>query len=317
MLQEHPSWYKHHASTLNDYLTCPRYSFYRQFLGWRKESTHNHLAYGSAWHEMMETLLIQGYTTEALVAGMERFLECYRKQFGEETDELFTPKTPSAALTAAAHYIQKYAEQDSRQIVLHTEAWGAVPIAPDRLIHFKCDSILRDDRGIFSREHKTGSRTGRQWVDKWALSMQVGTYTHVLYCLYPAEEVWGVEINGTIFQKSKIDFVRVPCRASLQMLNAWLTDVNSWVSRLELDIQVLMEDDSASEPVMRSFPRNPLSCTDFYGCEYHPFCLAWANPLQYVEEGPPIGFYQEFWDPEVKTEDGDSLAGKTALGVIA
>jgi len=316
MIQEHPTWHKHHATKINDYLTCPRYFFYRTIWGLKKDETHNHLAFGSAWHEVMEVLLKEGYTTEALVNGIEAFTRTYRMHFGAETDELFVPKTPSTALTAAANYIQHYARQDAGQEVLHTEACGAVPIRHDRLIHFKADSIIRDGRGIFSREHKTGSRAGRQWVDQWPLSMQVGTYTHVLYCLYPSDEVWGIEINGTIFQKAKIDFVRVPCRASLPMLNAWLTDVNDWIDRIQNDISVLMADDKEEADVMLSFPRNPKSCTDYYGCEYHAFCMSWPNPLQQMDY-IPIGFHQEYWDPEVVTEDGDVLAGKENMGVIA
>jgi hypothetical protein len=316
MIQEHPTWWKNHATKINDYLTCPRYFFYRTIVGLKKDEVHNHLAFGSAWHEMMETLLKEGYTAEALANGMERFLICYRKQFGAETDALFVPKTPNTALTAAAHYIQEWSRKDAGQEVLHTEACGAVPIGNDRLIHFKCDSIIRDERGIFSREHKTGSRSGRQWVDQWPLSMQAGTYTHVLYCLYPTDEVWGVEINGTIFQKSKIDFVRVPCRASLPMMEAWLADVNRWVDRIHEDINILMTDDTESNEVMYSFPRNPKSCTDYYGCEYHPFCLSWPNPLQQLDY-IPIGYYQEYWDPEITSEDGDVVEEKENLGVLS
>jgi hypothetical protein len=316
MIIEHPTWWKHHATKIQDYLTCPRYYFYRTILGWKREATHNHLAFGSAWHEMQEALLQHGYNTEALVIGMERFLATYRQHFTEETDELFTPKTPANALTAAAHYIQEYMAKDASQEVLHTEACGAILVSPSRVIRFKMDSILQDDRGIFSREHKTGSRGGRQWVDQWVLSMQVGTYTHALYSLYPADEVWGVEISGTIFQKPKIDFIRVPCRASLPMLNAWLADVNRWIGRIEEDIDRLLGTDRGEHDVMTAFPRNPTACTDYYGCEYHPFCMSWPNPLTQIDV-LPIGFFQEYWDPEAETEDKDLVQGKENLGVLS
>jgi len=314
-VQPQETWHKYHATKLEDYLTCPRYAFYRQIIGWQKESTRNHLAFGSAWHELQEVLLRQGYTAEALAAGMDAFLLRYRRAFGPETDELFTPKTPSTALTAAAHYIMEYAEKDRNQKVLHLETCGAVPVSADRVIRFKMDSILEDARGVFSREHKTGSSSGRQWMDKWLLAMQVGTYTHALYCLYPQERVWGVEVSGTFFLKTKINFARVPCRASMPMLNAWLYDVNNWLDRFEADVDRLMTEDSEASPVMASFPRNPLSCTNYYGCEYHPFCLSWANPLQHLDD-IPMGFYQEFWDPEKTTEDKDLLEEKENLGVL-
>lgn len=315
-LTPHPTWNKHHATKLEDYLTCPRYDLYKNIFGWRADERHNHKAFGSAWHDLQEIYLLRGYTPEALAEGMERFITRYRQAFDPTTDELFAPKNPSTAITAAAHYLQEYMLKDAGQETLYTEACGAIPIRHDRLIHFKIDSILRDSRGIFSREHKTGSRAGRQWIDKWQLSMQVGTYSHVLYCLYPADEVWGVEINGTIFQKTQVQFVRVPCRVSLPMLNAWLYDVNSWIDRRDHDLEVLMNDDTEDAPVMKAFPRNPLSCTDYYGCEFHAFCTAWPNPLQHFTEGPPLGYYQEYWDPEVTSQDGEVLEEKRNLGVL-
>jgi len=309
MIQEHPTWYKHHATKIEDFLTCDRYFFYKTIAGVKAEDRHNHKSFGSAWHDLMEALLQHGYTADAMVLGIERFIERYRQDWGPETDELFTPKTPSVAAQAAAHYIQNYSSKDAGQQVLYTEACGAVPLSNNRVIRFKVDSIIRDERGVFSREHKTASRMGRQWVDQWQLSMQVGTYTHMMYCLFPENEVWGVEINGTVFQKTKIDFIRVPCRASLPMLNAWLYDVNNWIDRIEAEIEKLMTVDSDDASVMQSFPRNPKSCTDYYGCEYHPFCMAWPNPLRSLEEGLPIGFKQDYWDPEADV-------GTVDLGVL-
>lgn len=47
---------------------------------------------------------------------------------------------------------------------------------------------------------------------------------------------------------------------------------------------------------MMAFPMNDTSCTDFFGCPYHDYCMSWQNPLQRCGE-PPLGFREEFWDP--------------------
>ena len=47
---------------------------------------------------------------------------------------------------------------------------------------------------------------------------------------------------------------------------------------------------------MTAFPMNPTSCTNYFGCAFHDFCMAWPNPLRRCGE-PPIGFVEQHWDP--------------------
>ena len=51
------------------------------------------------------------------------------------------------------------------------------------------------------------------------------------------------------------------------------------------------------DTILNAFPKNPGNCTMYNSlCPYHPFCCAWANPLQRCEE-PELGFAQKYWDP--------------------
>lgn len=308
-MEIHPSVLKYHATKIDDYASCARRQFYGTVLGWKGEETANHKHFGSSWHCAMEQLLIHGYSPQGLVSAIEAFLEKYREKFDPTTDEIYYPKNPARATEALTKYVLEYMKRDVKCETLHTETYGAVPLNSEgRLIHFKMDSVLRDERGVFVREHKTGSRLGRQWTDKWQLDFQVGTYNHVGYCMYGIDGFWGVEINGTIFQKTQVQFARVPCSASFEMLNAWLTNINRWIDSYEEDLDILMNEDSESKSTMRAFKMDPTRCTDYFGCEYHAFCMSWANPLQHVDV-IPIGFYQEFWDPseEERTEEIGTL----------
>ncbi|MFA6972814.1 MAG: hypothetical protein WC208_15630, partial [Gallionella sp.] len=160
--------------------------------------------------------------------------------------------------------------------------------------------------GIKSREHKTGSQLSRQWLDQWALKMQTGVYNHVLYCLFPREEVWGVEINGAIFSKKEIKFQRVPARRSIEGMESWYWNTIAWLDEIAADYERLANA-TDSDVVMKCFKQNTENCTKYFGCKYHDFCLAWANPLQRCQE-VPAGFKIDHWNPKDEESDAKYIA---------
>jgi len=277
-------------------MDCPRRYFYEYVLGWRPDAPNNHLVFGQAWHDAMEHLLLNGYEDDSVLAAFDKFLSTYREEFPESSDSLYEPKTPTNALRALGLYSERYLSDLREFEVLYTEIAGTVPINQSQVLHFRLDSICRDKQGrYFSLEHKTGSRMSRFWTDQWPLSVQVGTYTHVMHCLYPSPEVWGVKINGTFFQKTKIDFLRLPIRRTLDHMKQWLWNVTWWADQIAWNFESLT-DCSDDEEVLMAFPQQPGSCTKYFGCPYHDFCLAWANPLQHLDIVPP-GFKVEYWNP--------------------
>lgn len=293
----HDSWAIIDSSKLSDdFMTCPRMFFYRDVLGWRSTAPNNHLIFGEAWHEAQEHLLINGY--KEIEDAMMLFMAKYREELGPETDDLFAPKTPAKAEAALKEYAREYGNDLLKWDVLYTEIAGSVMISPTDIMYFRMDSILRErDSGKYlSLDHKTGSRKGSSWTDKWALAMAIGLYTHVLYCLYPKDEVKGVQIRGTFFYKSKpVEFEDVPCWKSPNQMDTWLWNTNWWYNLLKHNFELLSEC-SDSDDVMMAFPMNCESCTKYFGCAYHDFCTAWPNPLQKCDQ-PPLGFKQEFWNP--------------------
>ena len=166
-------------------------------------------------------------------------------------------------------------------------------------MHFRMDTILErlNDSMIFSLDHKTGSRKGRTWTDKWALAMATGLYTHVLYCVYPGDRVKGVKYRGTFFYKSKpCEFEDVPCWMSLPKMQTWLWNAVYWYNLLHSNYELLSQAKESDE-VLMAFPMNGESCTKYFGCPYHDFCMAWPNPLKRCE-APPMCFEVNYWNPE-------------------
>lgn len=297
MIPSHKSHLVVDSTKLKAFMECPRSYFYEYILGWRPEAPNLHLEFGKAWHLAMEHLLLHGYDGASVRDAWQLLLEHYRKFFPVETDESNAPKNPSYALNALVAYCKNYAGEPATQEVLYTEIGGTVAMDEKRVMHFRMDSILRDlESGqIKSREHKTGSTLSRQWTDQWAVAVQTWVYNHVLYSLFPKEEVYGVEINGTFFQKKETKFQRVPARRRLSMMEAGYWNIMHWLLELEWEMQRLA-DCKASDPVMMAFPTNPCHCTSYFGCRYMDFCLAWPNPLQNVDE-VPLGMKIEYWDP--------------------
>jgi len=315
MLEYHPSWDIKDSSKLDDYLRCHRYYFYRYILGWTLDMPAHDLHFGESYHKAREHQLRHGY--EDVSGAMEAFLTCYRKYFDQETDSLYTPKTPTAVLNALIKFaderrddliLNKVIELDGEKML---EISGKVPVDDKRFLHYRMDSIMEriEDGRIFSWDHKTTSEKyiiGRQWTDQFFLSIQNGTYTHCLYCMFPVDQVLGVEFCGSGFaylQRGSsarpagyhVTLRRVPAYKTPEQMNAWLWTVNNLLDEIERDMDRLFHSSDGDE-VLMAFPMNPTSCTDYRGCPYHDYCICWPNPLQLSYE-PPLGFREDFWDP--------------------
>lgn len=291
------NWMIVDASKMTEFLACPRKYFYRHVLGWKSTAPNNHLIFGHAWHKAMEHLLLTKF--QDVEGAVMLFMADYRATFPPGTDELFNPKTPAKADEAIRFYAQKFKDEAKEWEVLYTEIAGTVMITSEHVMHFRMDTILRDVRNNlkFSLDHKTGSRKGRTWTDKWALGVATGLYTHVLYCLYPREEVKGLMYRGTFFyKKNPPEFEDVPCWKTLNQMQVWLWNTVYWYNLMRTQYELLSQA-TIDDEVLMAFPINPESCTQYFGCPYHDFCTAWHNPLTRCQE-PPMGFEVVFWNPE-------------------
>lgn len=314
-IEDQPTWTIKDSSKLDEYLRCPRSYFFRYILGWTLDMPAHDLHFGEAYHKAREWQLRNGY--EDIQGAHNVFMECYRKYFDPESDSLYSPKTPTAVLNALMKFRdERYADLIDNEVVEFDgqkmlEISGTVPVDENRFLHYRMDSIIQrlEDGMIFSWDHKTTSEKyiiGRQWADQFFLSIQNGTYTHCLYCMFPTEKVLGVEFCGTGFiflQRGSANrsggyhatLRRVPAYKTPEQMNVWLWTVNNVLDRIERDMEQLFHC-SDLDAVMMAFPMNPLSCTAFRGCAYHDYCLSWSNPLRCCEE-PPIGFRTEYWNP--------------------
>jgi hypothetical protein len=284
-------------------------------LGWALDAPAHDTHFGACWHMAREHQLLYGY--DDIEGAYNAFINEYRKEFDPETDNLYLPKTPTAVLNA----LNVFARENKRDLIDNdvveidgtkmTEISGTVPVDDNRFLCYRLDSIMRrkEDGKIFSWDHKTTSEkylVGRQWADQFYLGIQNGTYTHCLYCMFPIEDVLGIEFCGVGFAFLKrgsstrpagyhISTRRVPAYKTPEQMNAWLWLVNDLLDDIEREFDRLSHC-SENDSVLMAFPMNPSGCGAFRGCPYHDYCISWSNPLQRSDE-PPLGFKVEFWNP--------------------
>lgn len=290
------------CTKISCYARCPRKFFYQYVLGWIPETKSHHLIFGIAWHKLMAEILNQGYTPEAVDAGMERFQETYRKYFDEVSDTMREPKTPARARMAALDYIAQY-RNDNFKCPFGTEICGSIDLSP-RLdndapfeLHYQIDAIVEAPSGNkYILEHKTASRVDSTWGDVKALSFQVGLYSAVA-SMNLGTTLKGCIVNASVFRKNDHEHMRVPVSIDPQWLEIWLWNITDWCKSIQVDFESLIE--SQDSKILEAFPLNPEACADFaQPCQYIQFCKAWQNPINRPDPlRPPEGFIREIWDP--------------------
>jgi hypothetical protein len=301
-LVENPAWSKIDSTKIQSYMDCNRKYLLEHIFGWKSELPSVHLIFGQAWHKPMRRLLLDGYTDEAILLGWKEGNEVYRKSFpNSSSDKEREPKVPTRLPDLLTSYVTEHADDHFK--TLYTEIGGTVPVDSRRILYFKMDSILEDERGYLSLEHKHTGRRDQRWDASWKLKFQIYAYLHALYCLFPQHQVYGVIVNGLVISKTKSpEFPRIPVRKTLRQMQAWLVEAASWLEDIERDMNKLA-DASDDEPELPAFKRNLNGCSNYFGCEYADICASIPNPLTLVGEKPPLGFKIEHWDPSTRELD--------------
>jgi hypothetical protein len=314
-INDHPQWFKRDSTKLKTYEDCGRLYFFEHLLGWKPDVPAHDLWFGSAYHKAREHQLLYGY--EDVEGAMVAFLNDYRLHFDQSTDEMYSPKNPTAVLHALLKFRDEHKDDlrefklVEREGVKLTEISGTVPVDEKRVLYYKMDSVLENIQTskVRSWDHKTTSGKwihDTRWDNELYLSIQCGTYTHALYCMYPIDQVDGVEFykigfeflsKGSKNRPAGYDCTirKIPAFKRPDQMNSWLWTVNDLLDDIDRDLDRLSHC-TDNDSTLMAFRMNPTSCQNYRGCPFHDFCMEWRNPLQRCQI-PPLGFVQEFWDP--------------------
>jgi len=289
-------------SKIKTFKQCPRQFFYEHVLGWRSKEPNLHLVFGEAWHQALEHLFNNGMSSNKIAEAYEIFRKAFHDEIPENQEDMDHPKNSGRAVEALTSYALKWERDFGNIEVLETEVAGTVPISDDRTIHFRLDNIIkRKDGNYASIDHKTGGRLSQWWIEGWYLSTQMRAYTHVLYCMYPYDQVYGVTVSGTFFLKREIKHHRVDVRPTKDSMEDWIWEINDLFDQIEWEFARLAES-KEEDKVMMAFPKNESACFD-YGrkCPFHDMCCAWPNPIRNVDR-IPYEMEVNHWDPREREE---------------
>lgn len=304
----HPSQDILDSTKIQAYQSCPRMFFYEYMLGWRSAYPSNHLHFGKCVHLAMEHIILHEYSGKSVIEALEIFNNEYRHLFPESTDAIYSPKTPGRFFDCLLMYLKQWSTDKGQYEVYKTEFGGTVSLGENYKVAFKMDTILRDRySGLYcSLEHKTagGNYVNSNYDLQHEMGIQCGTYTHVLNCIFPPEQVSGVIINLLQFKKTKdhlyksVDFIlqRFPINLSNARMYDWMENTKEWIDKIEADKRTLLVS-SDSDDRLRCFSKNGRSCTNYNrACTYVDLCRAWSNPLQHLDR-MPNDLKIDFWNP--------------------
>jgi hypothetical protein len=301
------------SSKIRDYMRCARQTYFTHVRGWGVKGTNKDLIFGSAWHEGLEVIYQEGYTSAGVAHAQDAFATYYDSYYSAAEDMANAPKNRENGLRGLVLYVLYWSTYDTFQ-VLHTEVAGSVLLLPDVPVTYRIDAIVRQKDGLIAgHEHKTSTRFSDLWTAEFIQSPQIGIYSHALRCIYPPEEVFGIVVNGafihnppklkkdgTPYAGSKdTEFHRFPMRKSSNAMLGWHATTINWVTQYQQDIEIFQEGRASGKhgelDVMPCFERNPMACRQYNRpCAYLDVCHAWNNPER---KERPREYEERFWDP--------------------
>jgi len=304
MIEERSDWYTLDSSKLTEYRRCPRRYFFMYVEAWKPDYTNHNLVFGEAYHRLKEALL----RSHPLNIGMALFLKYYREHFSEETDIDWFPKNPGNAENMAIESLgkskkYKLIEMDGRPA---TEVDGTVPIDMiGRKLHFRIDAIVQMPTGQFAfLDHKTTQSDREMYQKLYQKSLQMGTYDHVISCIYGKQNTFGGLIELSIFRKKGNDFITIIVRPDILRKQEWLWNTTETMIQVEKEFEKLSKA-KEDDPIMMTFPQNEQGCVGYNKlCEYWNICSAMKNPIKY---NTPIGFKFEVWNPYDRGKMSDNF----------
>ena len=287
-------------SRLKNYMLCQRYYLMRNVFKWtREEGRSVHLTVGTAWHAAKEYLRLHDHSDKSLNAAFDLYMQVYRKDILPEEDVQAGAKAPEIVREALATYCNIYDHDEYKVLPEGTEVEFTIDIGEGRSLTGRLDCIAEDRQGkLWVLDDKTSTRESYNWQFQWDLNIQMCAYIFAAQCIFGANAVGGVVIEGVFFKKSGSTHNRAVVTKTPASMATWYYNTMRWFDLIVDDFHMMVELDEGQQ-IMQSFPMRTESCAYHYGsiCPYYDICTTWNNPLKRCAE-VPMGFVSSKQDSE-------------------
>lgn len=281
-------------TAMTTYMTCPRkYDLSMRQHRRRAESGKSPaLAYGSAWHAVLEAHYKTGGNADVVFLALQ--------QAWEDHGKVDDHRTLDRVWLEYNKYVEKYGSPDNE--TAKTVGYPDSPLVEisanvtwDGAVHpyaGKIDRIIELQGQYYVEDHKTTSRMGDYYFKQFELSNQMMGYVWIARMLMPSIHIAGVRINAHCVLKRESKFQREILSFSDDRLEEWAANYNNWAQQLR----------NAYET--NFFPGNYSACDGKYSmCEYAGVC---SMPPRLRERTLEFEFEINPWNPlEAKDNDAE------------
>lgn len=287
-------------SMLGSYKDCPRKYYLRHVRNWRGQGIAMPLVFGLCWHEAMDVVWTQAKNLppeDLLEAAFLQFSRMWAEQgaipYQEmtiETLEMLSPRTPLIAKEMLKSYIQHHARILREAELLAPEQPFAVPLPglEQRWYIGRIDKVITYNGQTLAIEHKTTTEYKKDggfkttYIEGWFSDSQVKGYEFGGGLFFPnLRQVW---VDAALVHKSVRAFRFIPVAHQFPLLEEWIRDTRTWITRLEADLAA------------GYFAKNEGSCMGKYGpCSFLDICRTIHDPA--ALSTPPEGYVEEKWEP--------------------
>jgi len=311
------------------FFKCPRMYYFRHMRGWTKEGNRIALAFGGAWHVMMEVVWLEAgkeELTDNAIAQLanEAFREKWQVEgFDPDGINLDDKRNPGLAKEMCLAYLKQYREWLKGVTVLCNEQPFIIPLgttADGTPINYigRWDKVFMDKyKSVYIGEHKTTSlyrKSGAaapfayEFIQSFSPDSQVDGYQFGALAAF-GKAFRGVVVDAALVHKTVRGFTRIPVQRALANLESWAFDAKYWINEIYDNAAMLVEAGD-EDKYLKCFPKRTEHCQGKYGsCSFLDLCKYGAPNPESVTEIPE-GYISEPWDPFAhNVEEGQKPLG--------
>ncbi len=269
------------SSKLKCYLECPRQFYWRHVRHLVPFHEKTALSFGTAIHE--------GLFTWHKTYDIEESVDAFHRHWNDTMhEELRTAEKGEKLLRGYAERYPPKMEpfefemlEQKVQIDIDGIQYGG-----------RIDGIVRWGGMNLVLDHKTASRMGRTYFDRFRPDLQMTGYAFMAKQLLQ-KPIHGVVINVLYFTKTKMDFIR-------EISSREPFEYEEFVSVVMRLVDEILSNDWENR---NSWMPNWTSCGNWGGCDYRDLCLC-EDPEKLV----PTMYRHEEWHP-FDDEEGRIIVG--------
>lgn len=213
------------ASTISDFLRCPRYGYYRHIKRIIPIADEAPLRFGAIFHQALDAWHAKEGTPEVKLANAVKICESVPRNLDDDA------RTPETATRIIKEYAAHYAKEPWE--LLDSECEFTIDMGQDRMYVGRIDKNIKWNSGfIYVLDHKTTKILGSSFFSQFRPSVQMTGYAYACRELFGSCS--GIVIDAiSLATKPKDRFLRDISPRLPQEYTSWEKNFHLWCAGIE------------------------------------------------------------------------------------